>query len=171
MGFTTIMRTFAIMFIVMGCSSGDTGKIEKGSAAIKEGSVAKVHYTLTVQGTEVDSSKDGEPLQLQVGLSQLIPGFEKALLGMKTGEKKSFDVSPEDGYGAVDPEAFKEIPRDRIAKGIKPEAGMTLYARGNNGENIPIRIAEVKADSVIADFNHPLAGKNLHFDVEIVDVQ
>lgn len=169
--FASIIGLFSTIVLIVGCSAGDSGRIEKGNNAIQEGSTVTVHYTLTVAGDIVDSSVGKEPVRFQAGLNQLIPGFEKAVMGMKAGEKKSFDVAPEEGYGPINPESLKEIPRDRLAPDIKPESGMTLYAKGENGENIPVRIAEVKDGSVVLDFNHPLAGKTLHFDVEIIDVK
>jgi FKBP-type peptidyl-prolyl cis-trans isomerase 2 len=100
----------------------------------------------------------------------VIPGFEKAIMGMKTGEKKSFQVSPEEGYGPKDPEAMQEVSRDRLAPDIKPAVGMKLYATGQGGQVITATIVEVKEDAVVLDFNHPLAGKTLNFDVEIVEI-
>lgn len=170
--FLTIMAAlvFAAAFVT-GSSAGEGQKTEKESNVVKEGSVVWVHYTLTVEGSVVDSSRDGNPLEFQVGSGRLIPGFEKAVVGMKAGEKKSFEVSPENGYGPVNPDALQEVPKDRLAPDVKPEAGMRLYARGPNGESIPVRIAEVREDVVVIDFNHPLAGKTLNFDVEIIEVE
>ncbi len=169
--FTATIGLFSTIILIVGCSAGESGKIEKVNNSIKEGSTVTVHYTLTVAGDVVDSSVGGDPIRFQAGLDQLVPGFEKAVMGMKAGDKKSFEVAPEEGYGPINPESFKEIPRDRLAPDIKPESGMTLYAKGSNGEIIPVKITEVKEESVVLDFNHPLAGKTLRFDVEIIDVK
>lgn len=137
---------------------------------VAEGKMVKVSYTLKVDGNVIDSSKDGEPFEFKVGSKQVIDGFEKALIGMKAGEKKSFQVAPEEGYGKEDPRGIQEMSRDKLPPDMKPEAGMTLYAKGPNGETIPVRITEVKEGAVVINFNHPLAGKTLNFDVEIFDI-
>jgi FKBP-type peptidyl-prolyl cis-trans isomerase SlyD len=145
-----------------------SGKEEK---VVGDDSVVKVHYTLTVEGNVVDSSKQGEPFQFQMGGDQVIPGFEKGVMGMKTGEKKSFDVTPEDGYGQEDQRGFQEVPRSQLPKEIVPEAGMTLYGSGPDGKPVPVRISEVKEDVVVINLNHPLAGKTLNFEIEVLDVE
>ena len=137
---------------------------------ISEGKSVKVNYTLTVDGTVVDSSKGREPLEFKAGSHQMIPGFEKAVMGMKVGEKKSFKVSPADGYGMEDPRAIQEIPKNQLPAGITPKAGMTLYAQSKTGQRIPVRVVDVKKDVVVMNFNHPLAGKTLNFDVEVVEI-
>jgi FKBP-type peptidyl-prolyl cis-trans isomerase 2 len=89
---------------------------------------------------------------------------------MKVGEKKSFEVSPEEGYGLEDPEAIQEVSKDKLPPDTKPEPGMTLYARDKNGRPMPVKIMEVKKDVVVMNFNHPLAGKTLKFEVEIIEI-
>jgi FKBP-type peptidyl-prolyl cis-trans isomerase SlyD len=146
-------------------------KPAKGTALVADGKTVKVNYTLTVDGKVVDSSKGGQPLEFKEGAHQLIPGFERAVMGMKAGQKKSFKVKPEDGYGPVNPKAFQEVSRKQLPANIKPKAGMTLYAQGKDGQKLPVKIKEVKKDTVVVDFNHPLAGKTLNFDVEVVEVK
>ena len=138
---------------------------------IDNGSVVKVDYTLTVDGQEIDSSKDRGPLEFEVGKKQMIPGFEQAVIGLKKGDKKSFKVSPEEGYGSVNDEAFQEVPRSQLPQDVTPEAGMMLSAMSQDGRPFQVKITEVKEESVVVDFNHPLAGKELNFEVEVVDVQ
>jgi FKBP-type peptidyl-prolyl cis-trans isomerase 2 len=138
---------------------------------VSEGKQVKVHYTLKVDGEVVDSSKEREPLEVKIGSQQVIPGFEKALMGMKAGEKKSFQVTPEEGYGHEDPRAVQEIPRDKLPPDREPEVGMKLFTRGPQGEIITGKIVEVREDVVVMDFNHPLAGKTLDFDVEVVEIK
>jgi FKBP-type peptidyl-prolyl cis-trans isomerase 2 len=138
---------------------------------VEDGKMVKIHYTLTVDGEVVDSSRGREPMEFQVGSKGIIPGFEQALMGMKVGEKKSFHLSPDEGYGQEDPKGFKEVPKNQLPPDVEPEAGMTLYAKGQNGQAFPVRIAEVKKDIVVLNFNHPLAGKTLNFNTEIIDIQ
>jgi len=135
------------------------------------GNLVNVHFTLTIEGKIVDSSRGQEPLEFQVGMHQVIPGFEKALKDMKVGEKKTFQLSPDDGYGQEDPSCIREVSRVELPSEIEPEVGMILYAHGPNGQTIPVRINEVKKDVVIMDFNHPFAGKTLDFEVEIIEIK
>jgi len=143
----------------------------KGAAVVADGKTVKVNYDLTVDGKVVDSTKGSQPLEFKAGAHQMIPGFEKAVMGMKVGGKKSFKVKPEDGYGPVNPKAFQEVPKKELPAGIAPQAGMTLTALGKEGQKIPVKIKEVKKDVVVMDFNHPLAGKTLNFDVEVVEIK
>ncbi len=145
----------------------------KVTAVVADGKTVKINYTLTVDGKVVDSSKGRQPLEFKVGTHQMIPGFEKAVMGMKVGEKKSFRVKPEEGYGPVNPKAFQEVPKKQLPAlpaGVTLKAGMTLLAQGKDGRRIPVTIKEVKKDVVVIDFNHPLAGKTLNFDVEVVGI-
>jgi FKBP-type peptidyl-prolyl cis-trans isomerase SlpA len=137
---------------------------------VQDGSNVKVHYTLTVEGDTVDSSEGREPLEVTMGQGQLIPGFEKAMMGMKPGDKKSFAVSPEEGYGKENADAIQEVPRSQLPPDVNPEVGMTLYAQGPNGQPLPLTISEVKEETVVVNMNHPLAGKTLNFEIEITEV-
>jgi FKBP-type peptidyl-prolyl cis-trans isomerase SlyD len=138
---------------------------------VADGNVVKLHYTLTVEGKVVDNTREREPFAFQAGSNQVIPGFEKALMGMKVGEKKSFQVSPDEGYGQEDPEGIDEIFLENLPPDLEPEVGMTLYATGEQGQPISGRITEVRQDSVVININHPFAGKTLDYDVEIVEIQ
>lgn len=158
--------SIAAFFLVMGA-----GPAASEEAVVENGKTVKVHYTLTVEGEVVDTSEGRGPLEFKVGEKAMISGFEKALLGMKKGQKKTFGVSPEEGYGQVDPKGFQEISRDRLPKDREPKAGDTLYFRRPDGGVNQVKIAEVKEDAVIVDFNHPLAGKSLKFAVEVVDIK
>ncbi|NIO11402.1 MAG: peptidylprolyl isomerase [Deltaproteobacteria bacterium] len=142
----------------------------KKGAKVKEGSVVKVHYMLTVEGEVVDSSAGGDPMEVKVGSGQVIPGFEKAIIGMKVGEKKTFKVPPEEAYGNPDPEVIQVVSKADLPPDLEPEVGMVLFAQSPDGERFPARIAEIREDEVVMDFNHPLAGKTLEFEVEIVSI-
>jgi len=138
--------------------------------SIQSGKEVSIHYTLKVNGEVVDSSKDKEPLTYVHGKGQIIPGLSKALEGMEAGDKKSVTVEPGDGYGEVNPKAYQEVPRTELPKEIEPKVGMTLQASSSDGRKQLIRISELKDSSVVVDMNHPLAGKTLDFDVEVVSV-
>lgn len=138
---------------------------------IADGNVVKLHYTLTVEGKVVDNTREREPFMFLVGAEQVIPGFENAIIGMKVGEKKSFQVSPDEGYGQENPDGIDEVFKDNLPPDLEPVVGMTLYATGAQGQTIPGRITEVRQDSVVISINHPFAGKTLDYEVEIVEIQ
>ncbi len=149
---------------------GAEQSIKEDVPLVTDGKKVRVHYTLTVEGNIIYSSRKHGPMEIQVGSRQAIPGFEKAIKGMKVGEKKSFEVSPEEGYGLENPKARQEISRDKLPPDIKPEPGMTLHASDKNNLPMPVKIMEVKKDVVVINLNHPLAGKTLKFEVEIIEI-
>ncbi|MFC1823559.1 peptidylprolyl isomerase [Thermodesulfobacteriota bacterium] len=139
---------------------------------IADKSYVAFDYKLTLDsGEEVDSSSDGQPLGFISGSGQIIPGLEKAMMGMTVGDSVKISVEPEDGYGQVNQDLFRDVPRGQFPGDIDLQPGMTFQAQGPQGM-VPINIKEVKDENtVIIDLNHPLAGKKLHFDVNIVEVR
>jgi len=143
----------------------------KWDAMIKNGSVVHIEYTLSDdKGTVLDSNKGKEPLIYIHGQGQILPGLEKELSGMKVNDAKKVRLVPESAYGPVDPQAFQEIPRGNIPADVL-KVGNTLVAKNDQGLAFPVRIHEVKEKTVVIDFNHPLAGKTLSFDVKILEVE
>jgi FKBP-type peptidyl-prolyl cis-trans isomerase SlyD len=143
----------------------------KPGSNVQEGSIVSIEYTLTDdEGKVVDSNVGKEPLTFIQGAGQIVSGLEKELQGLKPGEQKKVRVKPEDAYGMPSRQAFQEMPRESIPAEAQ-KAGVTLMAKGADGRAIPIRIHEVKEKTVIVDFNHPLAGKTLNFDVKIKDIR
>jgi FKBP-type peptidyl-prolyl cis-trans isomerase SlyD len=138
---------------------------------IKKGSVVSFEYTLSDDnGKIIESNKDKGPVTYTHGQRELIPGLEKGLSGMEINEEKSIRLQPEDAYGPVDPKGFKEVSKTDVpAAGLK--VGAALRARGPEGEDVAIRVREVKTETVVLDFNHPLAGKTLDFNVKVVGIQ
>ena len=133
--------------------------------------VVSIDYTLTVDGEVVDSTEGDDPLQFLQGHQNIIPGLEKALAGMKIGESKKVVVAPEEAYGEVDPENVIEVPRDEFPDEIPLEPGIELEVKNADGEELSATITAITGDTVKLDFNHPLAGKKLTFDVEVVDLR
>jgi len=138
---------------------------------IEKGKKIAFEYTLTVEGKVVDSSDGKEPLKYTHGDNSLIPGLTKRMEGMKEGEERKIEVPPEEGYGLVSKEAFQEVPREQVPSNVEPTAGMILQAQRPDGSTFPVKITEVTDNTVKIDLNHPLAGKNLNFDVKVVSVQ
>ena len=146
-------------------------KVVKNIDTVKAGDIVKIDYegSLT-DGSVFDSSEGRDPLTFKVGTGQVIPGFEKAVLGMNMDEEKEFEIAPEDAYGMPDERLFQEVPRNVLPSEPQPEVGMTLIMQTQQG-NIPVMISEVKEDSVILNLNHPLAGKKLIFKIKILKVE
>ena len=137
---------------------------------IKQGDKIKVEYTGTLESGKVfDSSEGKKPLEFTAGTGMVIPGFDKAVIGMKKGEEKKFSIKPENAYGELKKELKKEIPRTALPKDKEPKVGMGLMMNSPQGQ-IPARISAVTKDKVTLDFNHPLAGKTLNFKIKIADI-
>jgi len=140
---------------------------------VKDGDTVKVHYTgkLTEEGTVFDSSREREPLEFTLGEGQLIPGFEKAVIGMEAGDNTTVDIESEDAYGARREDLELEVSKSDLPDNIDPEPGMQLQMQQQNGQAIPVQITAVEDDYVKLDANHPLAGKDLTFDIELIEIQ
>jgi FKBP-type peptidyl-prolyl cis-trans isomerase SlyD len=134
--------------------------------------VVSIDYQLKLKdGTAVDSSAPGEPLQYIQGRGQIVPGLERELEGLQAGAQKRVVVQPSDGYGESDPAGVQEVPRAMFPQGMTPTVGQELAARGPQGETIPFRVKAVGEQTVTIDLNHPLAGQELHFDIRIAEVR
>jgi peptidylprolyl isomerase len=137
----------------------------------REGDMVKVHYTGRLEdGSEFDTSIGNEPLVFTIGGNEVIPGFEGAALGMTTGELKSVTIAPESAYGPYNDELVVDMPREYIPEDIVPEIGMMLKIVDNDGNEIPVRITVIEENSITLDANHPLAGKTLVFDIELLEI-
>ena len=138
---------------------------------VKSGDTVKVHYhgKLT-DGTTFDSSTGREPLEFEVGSGMVIKGFDDGVQGMAVGDKKTIQIPVDEAYGPKDPTMLVEFPRDQFPEELKPEAGMQLNMSNSAGQVIPVMVTEVKDEIVILDANHPLAGQELIFDIELVDI-
>lgn len=138
---------------------------------IDDGQVVSMHYTLHVDGKVVDSSEGGDPLQFIQGMGHIIPGLEHELYEMKIGDTKEVTVAAKDGYGEVDTEAFMDVPREAFPENVPVNEGTELELRDQSGHPVYARIEAVQDKNVRLNMNHPLAGKELHFAVEIADLR
>lgn len=138
---------------------------------VKSGDKVKVHYhgKLT-DGTTFDSSEGREPLSFEVGSGQVIPGFDEGVTGMEVGEKKTINIPYDQAYGEKRDDLMMEFPIDKFPADLKPEVGMALNMSNQEGHQFPVIITEVRDESVILDANHPLAGKDLVFDLELMGI-
>ncbi len=138
---------------------------------VQDDVVVTLDYTLSVEGEVIDSSEGGEPIQFIQGKGQIIPGLERELYGMGVGDKKNVTVAASEGYGEVDPEAYADVPRSQFPPQIPLEPGVEIQLRDEQGQVMDARIHSVETDSVRLNFNHPLAGKDLNFEVTVVDLR
>jgi len=137
---------------------------------IENGKVVSVHYVGKFTDGEVfDSSEGREPLQFEVGSGQLIPGFESAIIGKVVGDKVTASITPEEGYGLVREDLIVSVPLDKMPGDV--EVGQALEAQGDNGQSAQVFVKEVNEDNVVIDGNHPLAGKDLVFEIEVIEIQ
>jgi peptidylprolyl isomerase len=138
---------------------------------VKSGDTVKVHYhgRLT-DGTTFDSSSGREPLEFEVGSGQVIKGFDDGVTGMAVGDKKTVQIPVNDAYGPKDESMVIEFPKENFPPDMKPEEGMQLNMTNGSGQVIPVVIVEVGDETVTLDANHPLAGQDLIFDLELVGI-
>lgn len=138
----------------------------------KQGSNVKVHYTGKKEsdGTVFDSSEGKDPLEFKLGEGQLIPGFEAAVEGMKTGDTNTVTITSDQAYGEPKEDLVIKFERDKLPDDLNPEVGQQLQLQHKDGENIPVVVKDLDEKEVTLDANHPLAGENLVFEIEVVEV-
>lgn len=138
---------------------------------VKTGDTVRIHYTGSLKdGTVFDSSDGRSPLEFTVGTGQIIPGLDQAISGMEVGEKKTVEIPSAEAYGPHDPNGLQEIPRAQVPGDIPLDVGTPLSMQAPDGRKFAVTVAEVTEEKVVLDANHPLAGKDLTFDVEVVEV-
>ena len=137
----------------------------------KNGDTVKIHYTGRLQdGTVFDSSSEREPLQFNIGSGQVIPGFEEAVTGMEIGEKKTALIPFDKAYGKRDPSMVMVVDRKHVPAEFDPEVGQRLQVGSPTGELIAVTVIEVNVENITLDANPPLAGEDLTFDLELVEI-
>ena len=138
---------------------------------VKDGDTVKVHYKGTLEdGSVFDSSENREPLEFTLGQGQLIPGFEKAVVGMGVGDKTSVDIPSDEAYGEVRDDLIINVPKEQLPEDVEPQVGMQLQLNQPDGQPVPVRITDISEAELTLDANHPLAGKDLNFAIELVEV-
>ena len=137
----------------------------------KTGDTVRIHYTGTLSdGTTFDSSAGRDPLEFTVGSGQIIPGLDKAISGMSVGDKKVVEVPADEAYGPHNPEGIQSVPRAQVPDHIPLDPGTQLQVQTGDGRTLPVTVTEVTEEVVTLDANHPLAGKDLTFEVELVEL-
>lgn len=138
---------------------------------IENGKTVKIHYTGTLDdGTQFDSSAGRDPLEFQMGSGMVIPGFESGVAEMEVGEKKTIHIPAEEAYGERREDLVMQFERSMLPEGLEPEVGMGLQMQGPQGQPVPVTITEFDEENITIDANHQLAGQNLNFELELVEV-
>jgi len=139
--------------------------------SVQNGVVVSMEYTLKIDGEVIDSSEGHDPLEFLTGQGNIISGLESEMIGMKVGESKDVVVPPADGYGEYDEDAFLDVPKNQFPADMPVEEGLELTVRDDSGEGRYARIESVEGETVRLNFNHPLAGDELHFNVKVVNLR
>lgn len=163
-----VKRIFGYLLLAAIFFSAQVVKAED-AMVIESGKTVTLHYTLTVDGKVVESTNEGGPFEYVHGQRALLSGFEKQLDGLKAGDKRQIVVQSDEAYGPVDPAAVIKIGRDRFPEG-NMEEGMVFSTQSQDGRVLRGIVVEMADDGVTMDFNHPLAGKDLLFDIEVLTV-
>ncbi len=147
-------------------------QINYSMSQVKANNTVKVHYTgKLADGQVFDTSEGKEPIEFVLGQGRLIPGFEQGLIDMKLNEKKTISIAKEEAYGEVNEQLIQEIERANLPQDMEPKVGMGLVSKSPEGQEMNLMIIEVKEESVVIDGNHPLAGRDLVFDLEVVEIK
>lgn len=138
---------------------------------VEKNNVVRVHYTgRLTNGEQFDSSQGRDPLEFTVGAGQMITGFDSAVEGMELNEKKTITISPEEAYGPRHDQLINEVDRKNLPEDMNPEVGQSLVASSPDGRQTRVQVTAVSDESITIDANHPLAGKELEFDIELVEI-
>ena len=138
---------------------------------VENGQKVKIHYTGTLDdGSQFDSSVGRDPLEFEMGAGMVIPGFEKGVEGMAVGEKKAIHISAAEAYGERREDLVMQFERSQLPEGLEPTVGMGLQMQGPEGQPVPVTITAVDEDNIIIDANHQLAGQNLNFELELIEI-
>jgi FKBP-type peptidyl-prolyl cis-trans isomerase SlpA len=138
---------------------------------VKENNTVKVNYTGKLSDGQIfDTSEGREPIEFTLGQGQLIPGFEKGLIDMKLNEKKTITISKEEAYGDVNKDLIQEVNKTELPQDMAPKVGMGLVSKSPDGQEMNLMVVEVREETIVIDGNHPLAGKDLIFDLEVLAI-
>ncbi|MDA3844149.1 MAG: peptidylprolyl isomerase [Candidatus Kapabacteria bacterium] len=140
-------------------------------AKAKKDDTVKVHYTgKLTDGNTFDTSEGRDPLSFKLGSNQVIPGFENGIIGMEVGEKKTINIPIAEAYGEYRKELLLKVDLKQLPEGVEPKVGDTLEMTNENGDIIPVRVADITETDIVLDANHPLSGQELVFDLELVSI-
>jgi FKBP-type peptidyl-prolyl cis-trans isomerase SlyD len=160
-----------ILALLPGVVAGAEEERQEGKNVIQEGSTIGIEYTLKLDdGQVVDTNVGGDALVFEQGSGNILPAVDAAVVGMEVGAEKQLTIEPEQAYGPVQQELFQTVPLDEVPESAR-EVGTPLLARDAQGNERPLRVHEVREETIVLDLNHPLAGETLHFDIKVVSVE
>jgi FKBP-type peptidyl-prolyl cis-trans isomerase 2 len=159
-----IFKVLTVLVVFAWCANADAQLV------VEKGKRVKIAYNLLINSEPIESTQGKEPLEFLVGGGNVIPGLENQMLGMQIGDEKKIIVDAKDAYGVVDPNAFKEVPKSSMPPDAQLKPGLVVEVEDPQGGSFPGVVWEVKEQSVVINFNHPLAGQTLEFDVKVVDI-
>jgi FKBP-type peptidyl-prolyl cis-trans isomerase SlyD len=167
------MKNIPVAFacaVAIGLLSAGALRAEEGAVEVAEGKQVSIEYTLKLDdGTTLDTTEGRDPLVFEVGAGQILPALEEKLVGMRVDQSTKVKVPPENGYGPHNPDAFQTVALNTIPEDARHVDAM-LMAQSPQGQQRMVRVHEVRAEEIVLDYNHPLAGKTLHFDVKILGI-
>jgi peptidylprolyl isomerase len=159
------------LVVGVACGGGGEDDEDGGMGQAQLGDTVKVHYTLILEdGTVFETSVDSEPLQFTLGEGQLIPGFEQAVVGMSLSESKTVEIPADEAYGPYYEELVQVVGRDQLPEDLQPEVGQQLQFRQEDGQVVIVTVIDVSESSVTVDANHPLGGRDLTFEIQLVEI-
>lgn len=163
----SIGATQSLALLIFAALPADPAASQENTTMIADGTQVSLNYTLTVGDEVIEDNQGQEPLTYTQGSGQILPALEAQLEGLTAGDEKTVNLSAAEGYGEVKQEAFQEVPLEQIPEGAR-KVGAMLQAQGYDG---PIRVSEIRDEVAVLDFNHPLAGRELTFDITILSVE
>jgi len=137
----------------------------------KTGDIVRIHYTgMLADGTRFDSSKEREPLQIEIGAGKVLSGLDKQIVGMNVGDTQTIKIPAEDAFGPHDPRKIQTVPRSNVPADVDVRPGMQLQAESSSGTPMTLSVVEVNSEEITVDANHPLAGRDVVFEVELTEI-
>ena len=161
-----VVLTGALLCMML-CVSYSEAKVKK----IQAGEKVTFSYVLTIDGQTIESSENSGPYEYTHGEGGILKGLEKRLEGLKVGDEKTIIIPAQEAYGLVRPDALREFPKSAFPENFVPQVGAILRLQNESGRRFPVTIADIREDTIVLNLNHPFAGKDLQFDVTIVDIQ
>lgn len=165
-----LVAVLVLIAAPVGAEQAEKNAEASTTMAIQDNMSVQLDYTLTVDGQVMDSSEGHGPFQYVHGKGQIIPGLERQLVGLAIGDSREITVTPEEGYGPVDPAAVLEVPRAQMPSTVDPKVGQVLRGVDSNGKSFRATIREIHDGTVTLDLNHPLAGKTLLFKIKVLAI-
>ena len=170
-GVVTVKRSIVVLTVIMLGLMVSAPESEAKVQKIAAGKKVTFDYVLTIDGQTIETSENVGPLEYTHGEGGILKGLEKRLAGLKVGDVKTITIPAQEAYGQVRPEAVREFPKSTLPENFTPQVGAIVRVENDSGQKFPVTIAEIRDETIVLNLNHPLAGKDLQFDVTVVAVK